>query len=208
MTTGPGVKVCGIQRMEDAILAAELGAAAVGFIFWPGSARFVHPATAQAISAALPRHVIRVGVFVDQAPEYVREVADHAGLSTAQLHGSEPVGAYSDLGLRLIKAIPVADPFDDSVVDAVPGEVTLLLDAHDPVRRGGTGRTIDWAVAASVAARRPTILSGGLNASNVAEAVARVRPSMIDVSSGVESAPGVKDAAKLRAFFEALAPIG
>jgi phosphoribosylanthranilate isomerase len=208
MSTAIPVKVCGIRRLEDALLAAELGAAAVGFIFWPDSARFVDPATARAIASALPVHVLRIGVFVDQAPEYVREVVEHAGLSTAQLHGSESVGAYADVGVPLIKAIPVSDPFDGAVVDAVPDEVMLLLDADDPVRRGGTGRTIDWAVAASVAAHRATILSGGLNAANVAEAVARVRPTMIDVSSGVESVPGVKDAAKLRAFFAALAPLG
>lgn len=201
------VKVCGIQRVEDAVLAAELGAAAIGFIFWPGSARFIDPERARAIADALPQHVVRVGVFVDQAPEYVKDVAQRVSLGAAQLHGSESVAAYSDLGVRLIKAIAVTDPFDGSLIDAVPHEVAVLLDAHDPVRHGGTGRTIDWSIAAAMAARRRTILSGGLNPQNVVGAVERVRPYMVDVSSGVESAPGVKDAAKLRAFFEALAPI-
>jgi phosphoribosylanthranilate isomerase len=200
----PGVKVCGIQRVEDAILAAALGASAIGFIFWPGSPRFIDPARARAIADALPCDVLRVGVFVDQAPEYVRHVADRVLLGAAQLHGSESADAYTDLGLRLIKAIAVTDPFDGSAIDAVPDEVTVLLDAHDPVRRGGTGRTIDWSIAAAMAARRRTILSGGLNAANVSEAVERVRPYMIDVSSGVESAPGIKDAVRLRAFFDAL----
>jgi phosphoribosylanthranilate isomerase len=201
---GPRVKVCGIQRAEDAALAAELGAWAIGFIFWPGSPRFIDPARAQSIAASITPEVVRVGVFVDQAPEYVQAVADRVPLGAIQLHGSESVDAYSDLQLPVIKAIPVTDPFDASVMDAVPDEVTVLLDAHDPVRRGGTGRTIDWGIAACMAARRPTILSGGLNAENVREAVERVRPFMLDVSSGVESAPGVKDAAKLRAFFAAL----
>jgi phosphoribosylanthranilate isomerase len=201
---GPGVKVCGIQRVEDAVLAAALGASAIGFIFWPGSPRFIDPARARAISNALPGDVLRVGVFVDQEPEYVRHVADRVSLGAAQLHGSESADAYSDLGLQLIKAIAVTDPFDGSAIDAVPRDVTVLLDAHDPLRRGGTGRTIDWSIAAAMAARRRTILSGGLNAANVSEAVERVRPYMIDVSSGVESAPGVKDAGRLRAFFDAL----
>lgn len=200
----PGVKVCGIQRVEDAVLAAALGASAIGFIFWPGSPRFIDPARARAIADALPSDVLRVGVFVDQAPEYVRHVADRVSLGAAQLHGSESADAYADLGLQLIKAIAVTDPFDASAIDAVPREVTVLLDAHDPVRRGGTGRTIDWSIAAAMAARRRTILSGGLNATNVSEAVERVRPYMIDVSSGVESAPGIKDPGRLRAFFDAL----
>jgi phosphoribosylanthranilate isomerase len=203
-----GVKVCGIQRIEDAVLAAALGASAIGFIFWPGSPRFIDPARARVIADALPADVLRVGVFVDQAPEYVRDVADRVSLGAAQLHGSESADAYADLGLQLIKAIAVTDPFDGSAIDAVPLEVTVLLDAHDPVRRGGTGRTIDWSIAAAMAARRRTILSGGLNAANVSEAVQRVRPYMIDVSSGVESAPGIKDAARLRAFFNALAHRG
>jgi phosphoribosylanthranilate isomerase len=200
----PRVKVCGIQRVEDALLAAELGASAIGFIFWPGSPRFVDPVRARAVADALPPHVLRVGVFVDQVPEYVRDIAERVSLGAVQLHGSESVAAYSALGLALIKAIAVTDPFDATVMDRVPDEVTVLLDAHDPVRRGGTGRTIDWSIAAAMAVRRRTILSGGLNPQNVSEAVERVRPYMIDVSSGVESAPGIKDAAKLRAFFDAL----
>jgi phosphoribosylanthranilate isomerase len=204
MAAPPRVKVCGIQRAEDAALAAELGAWAIGFIFWPGSPRFIDPARAQAVAAAMPPELVRVGVFVDQAPEYVKEVAERVSLGAIQLHGSEAVDAYATPGLQLIKAIPVTDPFDASVMDALPDEVTVLLDAHDPVRRGGTGRTIDWGIAACMAARRPTILSGGLNAENVREAAERVRPLALDVSSGVESAPGVKDAAKLRAFFAAL----
>jgi phosphoribosylanthranilate isomerase len=200
----PLVKVCGIRRAQDAALAAELGAWAIGFIFWPGSPRFIDPASAQAVAAAAPPDVLRVGVFVDQAPEYVREVAARVSLGAVQLHGSEAVAGYRNLGLQLIKAVPVTDPFDASAMDALPDEVTVLLDAHDPVRRGGTGRTIDWGIAASMAARRTTILSGGLTPENVRAAAERVRPLALDVSSGVESAPGVKDAARLRAFFAAL----
>jgi phosphoribosylanthranilate isomerase len=200
------VKVCGLRRVQDAVAAAELGASAVGFIFWPGSARCVDAETARTISAAIPAHVLRVGVFVDQTPAHVADVAAHVGLAAVQLHGSESAEAYTGSGCEIIKAFGVTDAFDTTAVDALPAQVTVLLDAHDPVRRGGTGRTIDWSVAASVAGRRRTILSGGLTPENVREAVRRVRPWMVDVSSGVETAPGVKDAAKLRAFFEALAP--
>lgn len=208
MTSVPLVKVCGVRRLEDARLAVELGAAAIGFIFWPGSRRFVEPEAAAEISAALPADVRRVGVFVDQAPALVSDIAMRAGLHAAQLHGAEAVAAYLPLGLTIVKAIAVPDGFDPAVVDAVPAAVTVLLDAHDPVRHGGTGRTIDWQAAAAVAARRRTILSGGLTPDNVAAAAGRVRPYMLDVSSGVESSPGVKDAARLRAFFAALGAPG
>jgi phosphoribosylanthranilate isomerase len=206
--SGLRVKVCGLRREDDARLAVDLGATAVGFIFWPGSRRFIDPAKARAVAASLPEAVMRVGVFVDQEPGFVREVVDAVSLDGVQLHGSEAVADYAALDVRLIKAIGVPDPFDASVIDSVPESVTLLLDAHDPERHGGTGRTIDWTVARAVAARRQTILSGGLNPRNVAEAVDRVRPYMIDVSSGVESSPGIKDPVKLRAFFKALAPAG
>jgi phosphoribosylanthranilate isomerase len=201
----PLVKICGIQRVEDACLAAELGASAIGFIFWPGSPRFIHPQRARSIAADIPAHVQRVGVFVDQAPAYVAEVVRQVPLSAIQLHGSESVEEYVDIGVPIIKAVPVVEPFDASAIDAVPERVTVLLDAHDPIRRGGTGRTVDWSIAAAMAVRRRTILSGGLNATNVREAVERVRPYMIDVSSGVESAPGIKDAGKLRDFFDVVA---
>lgn len=204
----PRVKVCGIRRAEDALLAAELGAAAIGFVFWPGSRRYVSPEEAAAVAGAMPAHVLRVGVFVDQPPAEVGRIAERAGLQAVQLHGAEAAAGYAGLGLPLIKAVPVPEAFDPVSVDALPAEVTVLLDAHDPVRRGGTGRTIDWTVAAAVAARRLTILSGGLSADNVRAAVDRVRPYMIDVSSGVESAPGQKDPARLRAFFAALAAGG
>jgi phosphoribosylanthranilate isomerase len=134
----------------------------------------------------------------------VREIAGTVALGAVQLHGSERVAEFAGFAARVIKAIPVGDAFDFAVVDALPDSVTILLDAHDPVRHGGTGRTIDWGVAAAIAERRDTILSGGLNASNVAEAVSRVRPYMVDVSSGVESTPGEKDPAKLREFFAAI----
>lgn len=198
------VKICGITRAEDALLATELGASAIGLVFWPGSPRFVDPEHARTIVDALPPDVTAVGVFVDQPAEYVRDVAARVPLGAVQLHGAEAVGLYSDIGARLIKAVSVRDDGDGDEAAGVPSHVTVLLDAHDPVKRGGTGRTIDWSVAARIARSRRTILSGGLTAANVRTAVQVVRPYMVDVSSGVESSPGRKDAGALRAFFEQL----
>jgi len=199
------VKICGICRAGDATRAVELGASAIGFVFWPGSPRYIEPAQARDIAARLPAHVTAIGVFVDQPATYVEEVAELVPLGAVQLHGTESIEAFADVRQPLIKAVHVHQGFQASTIDGLPASVTVLLDAHDPIRRGGTGRTIDWAVAAAVAARRTTILSGGLNAANVAEAIARVQPHMVDVSSGVESEPGCKDLDKLKEFFAAVA---
>ena len=199
------VKVCGIRRAEDAAVAIELGASALGFIFWPSSPRFVDPDAAMAIIASVPPFVSTVGVFVDQDPAHVAEVARGLKLSAVQLHGREQVDAYDGAAPQVVKAIAVGDDGTaERLVRALPARVGVLLDAHDPVKRGGTGRTIDWTRAAELARMRPIILSGGLNADNVDKAIDAVRPYAIDVSSGVESQPGVKDAGKLRAFFAAL----
>lgn len=199
------VKICGIRRGEDAMLAAELGASALGFVFWPSSPRFLDPYRAKSIVASLPPFVTAVGVFVDQPPAYVLGVADLLNLGAVQLHGQEPVESYARGAHRVIKAVAVtADGDCVHAVSAVPARATVLLDAHDPVKRGGTGRTIDWRQAATAARTRPIILSGGLNADNVRDAVDVVRPYAVDVSSGVESSPGVKDPGKLRALFAAL----
>jgi phosphoribosylanthranilate isomerase len=197
----PLVKICGVRRHEDALVATELGAAAIGFVFWPRSPRFVDPYRARAIVAALPPFVIAVGVFVDQPDEYVRGVSDLVPLGAVQLHGNEPVEQYVRAPYRVIKSVPVGTAFDPAGTLALPKHVTVLLDAHDPVRQGGTGRVIDWNAAAVVARTRRTILSGGLNASNAREAIDTVKPYAIDVSSGVEVSPGVKDPAKLRELF-------
>lgn len=197
----PLVKICGVRRVQDALLAAELGAAAVGFVFWPESPRFIDPYRARTIVAALPPFVTAVGVFVNQPDEYVGGVASLLPLGAVQLHGDEPVEAYATAPYRVIKALAVGATFEPAAADAVPKHVTVLLDALDPVRRGGTGRAIDWTAAAEVARTRRTILSGGLNASNVRRAIDAVSPYAIDVSSGVESAPGVKDPARLEELF-------
>jgi phosphoribosylanthranilate isomerase len=195
------VKICGVRRIEDALLAAELGACAVGFVFWPQSPRFIDPFRARAIAASLPPFVSPVGVFVNQPEDFVTGVAGLVGLAAVQLHGDERADAYGRGVHRVIKSVPVSATFDPATVSAIPDNVTLLLDAHDPIRRGGTGRVVDWTAAAAVARTRRTILSGGLTAANVGRAVETVKPYAVDVSSGVEESPGVKDAAKLRELF-------
>jgi phosphoribosylanthranilate isomerase len=198
------VKVCGITTVDDATLAVDLGASAIGLVFWPDSPRYVDASRAREIALALPTFVTTVGVFVDQGVEEVTSIADTVGLGAIQLHGNEQPADYTTARRRLIKAVAVRNGSAAAAAAAVPPFATLLLDAHDPIRRGGTGQRIDWTLAAAIARTRPTILSGGLNAENVAEAVERVAPYAIDVSSGVESSPGRKDVARLRAFFSAL----
>lgn len=197
------VKICGVTSPGDAVLAAELGASAIGLVFWPGSPRCVDAAQARAIVTALPPFVSAVGVFVNQVAESA-QIAREVGLSAVQFHGDEPSAAYRDFPIRVIKAVTVLDASAREAAAVVPATATVLLDAHDRVKRGGTGRQIDWSIASMIARDRRIILSGGLSADNVAAAIAAVQPYAIDVSSGVESAPGRKDPAKLRALFAAL----
>jgi phosphoribosylanthranilate isomerase len=199
------VKVCGITTREDAELAARLGAAAIGMILWPSSPRAVGVARARDIARALPAFLVRVGVFVNQPPEDVTAMAAEIGLDAIQLHGDEdPLPYTTEWRGRIIKAVAVKDGSAEAFAGAVPSTATVLLDAHDPVKRGGTGLPVDWTVAAAVARKRPVILSGGLTPDNVSTAIAAVAPYAVDVSSGVESSPGRKDPAKLRAFFAAV----
>jgi phosphoribosylanthranilate isomerase len=199
------VKVCGITRLEDAYVAADLGACAIGFIFWPASPRFIDAERARLIVRALPPFVTPVGVFVDQPQDDVNALAETVGLAAVQLHGNETPAYCDGINRRVIRAIGLREKMDVRLIDEWPSSVTLLLDAYDPEKRGGTGRAVDWTVAADVASVRPTILSGGLRPENVCAAITTVRPYAIDVSSGVEARPGVKDPERLRAFFEAVA---
>ena len=205
--SGVKVKVCGITRRDDALLAADLGASAVGFVFWPRSPRYIEPAAAAAISLDLPADVAPVGVFVDPTASEVQRIAMQAGLAAVQLHGDEPATLCDGLPYRVLKAVPVAGDGTHAAADRVPSRVTVLLDARDPVRKGGTGRTVDWKLAADVAVRRRVFLAGGLCPENVAAALRTVRPYGIDVSSGVEAQPGRKNAGRLRLFFEEVARV-
>ena len=200
----PHVKICGVTRPQDAALAVELGASAIGLVFWPRSPRHVSISAARDIVRPLPECVERIGVFVNAPSDDIRRITDEVPLSAVQLHGDEDAGFAGSLPCPVVKAVHPPHGRPDQVDAAWPAWVVLLVDAHDPVRRGGTGVTADWSWAAALAARRPVLLSGGLHADNVGQAMSRVRPYGLDVSSGVESEPGVKDPRRLRAFFAAV----
>jgi phosphoribosylanthranilate isomerase len=193
------VKICGIMRQQDADAAIACGASAIGFIFWPDSPRFIDPYRARKIAKALPPFVSTVGVFVNQPKDYINGVASLVPLSVVQLHGDEQPAFASELSRPVMKAITRADG-----ARSWPEKVTLLFDVHDPVKRGGTGRAVDWNAAREVARQRPIVLAGGLSPENVAEAIAAVQPWGLDVSSGVERSPGVKDRDRLTALFAAI----
>lgn len=199
------VKVCGITSVEDGVAAAEAGADAVGFVFWPRSPRRVDPATARRIGEALPPSVVRVGVFVDAPAEEIARVAEDAGLDVVQLHGMESPEDLAALPRRAWKALRVGPGFAPAeVARYAQRAAAILLDTRVEGAPGGTGRTFEWRLAREARERAGfLILAGGLTAENVAQAIAAAAPDGVDVSSGVESSPGRKDAARLRAFLDA-----
>ncbi len=193
------LKLCGVTRLEDALVAADLGFDAVGFNFVEGSPRRLSAEQARTIGAALPPFVIRVGVFADERPAVMEATARLAGLHCLQLHGEEAPEICAALALPWYKAHRVRPDFLlEEVARYHAG--TFLLDGHDSGMRGGTGRTFDWSVARRAAAYGRVIVAGGLTPENVGEAIASARPYAVDVSSGVESSPGRKDPGRLRAF--------
>lgn len=198
------IKICGITRERDAVLAAALGAEAIGFVFWPESPRAISVDAARGIMAAVPSTVVKIGVFVNKPLDEVRAVAEALGLDGLQFHGDESDEEMAAMTLPILKAVPLGQPGAEQRALNLPAAVVPLLDVFDPVRRGGTGQTVDWDVAARIAAKRPTMLSGGLTPENVVEAIRKVDPWYVDVSSGVEASPGVKDERKLRGFVEAV----
>ena len=199
----PRVKICGITRLEDALAAVRLGADALGFNFWPGSKRYLAPAAARAIVRALPPLVTTVGVFVDPSHDEAAAAAALSGVQVLQLHGDEPPEACARMPLPVLKGIRVRDEASLALLDRYAGTVAgFLLDA-DSAGYGGSGRVFDWALAARAAAAHPIVLAGGLTPANVAEAVRAVRPYGVDVASGVEAAPGVKDLELVARFLRA-----
>ena len=194
------VKICGITRIEDALLAAEAGADALGFMFYEASPRCVARDAAAGIIRELPPFLARVGVFVNPSPDDVRRAIEECRIDTLQFHGEETPEFCAQFGLRVIKAFRVRDADSLQALSVYAG-ATFLLDSFVAGQHGGTGATFNWDLAAlTVKAGRRVLLAGGLTPENAAEAVRRVRPYGLDVSSGVEAAPGVKDAAKVRAF--------
>jgi phosphoribosylanthranilate isomerase len=192
------VKICGITRLTDALHAVEQGATAVGFVLWPRSPRAVSVDRAAGIIAELPSHVMAVGVFVNEPVDGIRAIAERLRLTAVQLHGDEPPAYAEALDWPVIRAVSVGDIGE--AWEAWSPETALLVDNIDPVRRGGTGAVIDWSSAADLAQKRRVVLAGGLTPDNVASAIRAVRPFGVDVSSGVEAAPGVKDFDKVTQF--------
>ena len=199
------VKICGLTTVDDAVRCIEAGADSIGLNFWPRSPRYVDIPTAREIVQSLKDRAATVGVFVDFTPEQVREILQETGIQWAQLHGDEPPEWVAELLPMAYKAIGVKDGSAIELARRYPGE-HLLLDASVPGMPGGTGRTFDWDIAATVAKERKLTLAGGLNPDNVADAIQAVNPFRVDVASGVESAPGQKDQAKIQAFITAAKP--
>jgi phosphoribosylanthranilate isomerase len=203
------IKICGITNLEDALLAAELGADALGFIFYAKSPRKMAPETAREIIAQLPPFVASVGVFVDEAAAVVQELAARVGLDWVQLHGQESPEYCRNLGRRVIKGFRIRDAESlRPLADYRGAAQALLLDSYKKGQAGGTGTAFDWHLAREAKKYGRIILAGGLTPENVAQAIAAARPQAVDAVSGTEAAPGRKDPAKLRAFFKAIRGIG
>ena len=197
------VKICGITCAEDGLYAERLGASAIGFIFYPNSKRYIEPKTAGTISSALGPFIARVGVFVDEDLSIVMKTVAEAKLTAVQLHGSEDNGYIDRLhGVTVIKAFRVGSAFDCSVLEGFRADAFLLDTLVADEAYGGTGKTFDWDIAVKCKSYGRIILAGGLNADNIVDAVNTVSPWAVDVSSGVESAPGIKDHAKMKEFFD------
>jgi phosphoribosylanthranilate isomerase len=200
------IKICGITNARDAKASVELGAHLIGLNFYPQSPRYIEPKVARQIVEALPTNTVAVGVFVDGNADEIRKTANIAGVRCVQLHGNfSPEIARKLAGefrvIRVFSTHPRFRPEDVSPFRASD----VLIDAHHPDLRGGTGQTCDWPAArATVPFTRFLILSGGLNAQNVGRAIAVVTPHAVDVCSGVESAPGVKDHRALEDFIAAV----
>ena len=192
------IKICGITKIEDALCAAESGADAVGFIFHPASPRYIEPMRAKEIIAALPRGIATVGVFVNREAGAVAQTVDMCGLDLIQLHGDEsPEYCRRFPHERVIKAVFPRTPGDLRSLAAYEVRA-FLADARDAGRYGGTGKRSDWELAAKLRESHPLILAGGLDARNIAEALAAVSPHAVDINSGCERAPGIKDHDRMR----------
>jgi phosphoribosylanthranilate isomerase len=190
------IKVCGITRIEDALEAARGGATAVGLNFYPGSPRYIDFGRAAMIRAVLPSHILKVGIFVDEDPERIRSVARAVTLDVVQLHGAEvPFDCETLAPLRVWKAFRVEEGFQPSLLDQYPCEAFVLDGA-------GGGRTFPWGIARAATQHAKIIVAGGLDASNVGEAIREAQPWGVDASSRLERSPGVKDPVKVREFLD------
>jgi phosphoribosylanthranilate isomerase len=200
------IKICGITNGEDARVAVAAGADALGFVMYGKSPRCVKPGVVSAIVAGLPPFVLPIGVFVNEDADRVRMLMDECGFALAQLHGDESATYCQSLGRPALKAIRLKDRGSFLALAEFQGRANVrgfIIDAFGDHAYGGTGQTVDWALAAEAARAVPILLAGGLTPSNVAEAIRQVRPYGVDVSSGVEEHPGKKDPVKVKAFIDA-----
>ncbi|HQV71654.1 MAG TPA: phosphoribosylanthranilate isomerase [Dokdonella sp.] len=196
-------KFCGITRSEDAQFAAAIGVDALGFVFSRQSRRFVEPRAAARIIRELPPLVTVVALFMDDEPAWIRQVISVTRPNTLQFHGDETLADCASHGLPYLKAVPMATVTDvASYAAGFPGAAGFLLDAHGSGEAGGQGVPFDWSRRPQLA--RPLILAGGLHAQNVGEAILRMQPYAVDVSSGIESAPGIKDSTRMQDFIDAV----
>jgi phosphoribosylanthranilate isomerase len=196
------VKICGVRTLDEAQAALECGADALGFNFWPKSARFINPDQAREIIQRLPLFITCVGVFVNQDAQRINEIVEQTRIQIVQLHGDEEAQFCRQiLAANVIKAFRVGDDFDLSLLQSYPAKA-FLLDAKVKGEYGGTGVRFDWQIAVEAKKIAPIILAGGINIDNLADAITFVRPFAIDVCSGVEAEPGRKDLRKLREFMK------
>jgi len=201
------VKICGITRLQDALAAVDSGAHALGFVFVPGSRRFISLERAREIIRMIPPFVTTVGVFVNTEEERVKRIVERSGVRAAQFHGLEAPALLRKFSFPVYKAFRVTVGFDVGVLQEYPGPA-FLLDACVEGRHGGTGETFDWSIAATGSKYGKIILAGGLGPGNVARAIEHARPYAVDVSSGVEKSPGIKDQRMIASFMRAVRSAG
>jgi len=194
------VKICGLTRIQDVDAAVEAGADALGFVFTPRSKRYLQTGLARELVARVPAFIARVGLFMDQDATEIEQVLKTVPLSLLQFHGSESQVFCTSFGLPYIKALAMASAGGATMADAYSDAAALLLDSHEPGAPGGTGKTFDWSAIPQLP--KPLVLAGGLKPENVGRAVRLVRPWAVDVSSGVEEAPGVKSRDKMIEFIK------
>jgi phosphoribosylanthranilate isomerase len=206
MNARTGIKICGLTRADQAAACAEAGADAIGLVFHPASPRFLDAATAASVAAAVPAGVAIVGVFVDLPPAAILRLAREVGLTTVQLHGREPDAWVADLldaGLHVVRVLAASGDELVRRAAALPAAAGVLVECGRGTLPGGNGVAWDWSGAAALRGRRDFAVAGGLTPENVAAALARSGAAAVDVSSGVESFPGCKDLALVRAFIAA-----
>src|ERR1017187_1403847 len=197
------VKICGITNVEDALISAYLGADALGFVFAKESPRAITPESARSIIDMLPPFIVSVGVFVDYPEDEILSIIERTGIQCIQLHGNESPFEYSKLKIPVIKAFRVNEHFQVETLVRFPA-AAYLLDTFVKGKAGGTGKTFDWDIAVAAQGYGRIILAGGLTPENIVDAISKVQPYGVDISSGIESSPGKKDKRKLQQLFTAI----